>query len=260
MATVPALELSSGSNRLAFLPAPVGTQSSVLKFVAHSRRAVIIARGYGWFPGARYTNLRDVRKEPHVGFLDIHWKRYDFRRHLQAAARIRPFLTVARDIESIGELPTILNEASKLAEHSDYVVVVPKDPKLTGCFDDLIPKQFLLGYSVPTRYGGTQIAPTEFTRPTHLLGGRPDVQRRLAEGMPVVSLDCNRFTLDAGFGDYFDGETFRPHPKGGYSTCMAASVENITALWQTYNLHPGAKDWLTKAIPKLQARRNDVPS
>ena len=53
-------------------------------------------------------------------------------------------------------------------------------------------------------------------RPVHLLGGRPDVQRRLAELMPVFSIDTNRFTLDAAFGDYFDGEMFRPHPIGGY--------------------------------------------
>jgi hypothetical protein len=52
--------------------------------------------------------------------------------------------------------------------------------------------------------------------------------------MPVVSIDCNRFTLDACFGDYFDGEIFRPHPRGGYIRCLTDSISNITDLWNDY--------------------------
>ena len=33
----------------------------VLKFVAHSNTAMSIAMEYGWYPAARYTNLRDIR-------------------------------------------------------------------------------------------------------------------------------------------------------------------------------------------------------
>jgi hypothetical protein len=77
--------------------------------------------------------------------------------------------------------------------------------------------------------------PHVFKGRVHLLGGRPDVQRRLADAMNVVSVDCNRFTLDAAFGDYFDGEKFRPHPKGGYHRCLRDSILNINRLWETYN-------------------------
>jgi hypothetical protein len=52
--------------------------------------------------------------------------------------------------------------------------------------------------------------------------------------MPVVSLDCNRFTLDAAFGDYFDGTGFRRHPAGGYERCLRESLRNIGALWHNY--------------------------
>src|SRR5262249_48354755 len=69
------------------------------KFVAHSATVLSIAVAQGWLPGARYTNLRDVRRFGRLGFLDIEWKRYDFQRHLEAAAHTRPMLTVARDIE-----------------------------------------------------------------------------------------------------------------------------------------------------------------
>lgn len=57
----------------------------VLKFVAHGRRTLQLVQRYGWRPAARYTNMRDVRGLPfkNNGFLDIHWKRYDFGRHLE---------------------------------------------------------------------------------------------------------------------------------------------------------------------------------
>jgi hypothetical protein len=208
----------------------------VVKFVAHSSRVLRMAGAFGWRPGARYTNLRDVRQVAfeRVGFLDIHWKRYSFEAHLRAAEMTRPCVTVARDVENVRQLDKILKEAEALERHASRVVVVPKDVRMSGRFDQLIPERFILGFSVPTRYGGTSLSADDFNRPVHLLGGRPDRQRALANSMPVVSVDCNRFTLDAGFGDFFDGEKFRPHPIGGYERCLAASIENIDLLWRDY--------------------------
>lgn len=208
----------------------------MLKFVAHGRRVISLALAEGWRPGARYTNLRDVRHVPfaYVGFLDIDWKNYCFDSHLAAAERCRPFVTVARDIECVSQMDKILGEANKLQKHATRVIVVPKDPSLEGRMHRAIPNEFLLGYSVPTRYGGTTINPEAFEWSVHLLGGRPDAQRRLADRMPVVSIDCNRFTYDAQYGDYFDGELFRPHPEGGYETCLKDSIANINALWKDY--------------------------
>lgn len=215
----------------------------VTRYVAHGRRVIAIAEEYGWKPGARYTNLRDIRATAFegVGFLDIHWKKYDFSTHVAAAEESKPLVTVARDIEDIRELDLTLREAESLNRFSKHVIVVPKDPKLAGRLDELIPPRYLLGYSVPTKYGGTKIPPSCFKRPVHLLGGRPDVQRRVAQQMPVVSFDCNRFTLDAAFGDYFDGVRFRPHPTGGYETCIRASLQNIEALWRDYDPHAKQK-------------------
>ena len=136
-----------------------------------------------------------------LGFLDIDWKNYNFRQHLTAARSTLPLLTVARDIERKTQLSRVLDQAEELAEVCGHVIIVPKSRSMSDELEFLIPVHFLLGYSVPTKYGGTRIHPRFFTRPVHLLGGRPDVQRQLAELMPVVSLDCNRFTLDAEFGD-----------------------------------------------------------
>lgn len=208
---------------------------SILKFVNHSATVLKIATKEGWLPGARYTNLRDVKRFGALGFLDIDWKNYDFNRHIEAASYTRPTMTVARDIEDKKQLKKTIDQAYRLLEFSQFVVVVPKDLSLARRLNTSIPSEFLLGFSVPTKYGGTLIPPAAFKRPTHLLGGRPDTQRKLAEQIPVFSIDTNRFTLDAAFGDYFDGETFRPHPSGGYKKCLRDSVKNINVLWSDYS-------------------------
>lgn len=187
---------------------------------------------FGWKPGARYTNLRDVKHLPHVYFVDIDWKNYNFERHLDTVQTIRPTMTVARDVTDSDHIDDILHEASILSQFTETVIVVPKDPKLVAKRRLGVPDMFRLGYSVPTRYGGTPISPDHFTGDVHLLGGRPDVQRRLAETMNVQSLDGNRFTYDAKFGDYFAGSKFVPHPSGGYEACLYASLGNIAKLWE----------------------------
>lgn len=208
----------------------------VLKFVAHSKKAIGIAMKSGWHPAARYTNMRDVKTFTFegIGFVDIDWKNYCFDRHLETVVDHKPRITMARDVECIFELDSILKEAESLLNHSQQVAIVPKDVNLNGRLSELIPSDFILAYSVPTKYGGTAVSIESFDRPVHLLGGRPDVQRILAERLKVYSMDCNRFTYDARFGDYFDGETFRPHPVGGYDNCLIDSIKNINMLWNDY--------------------------
>ena len=193
-----------------------------------------IAQSHGWLPGINYTYIRKVKHLDHVGFLDINWQNYSFKRHLAAVKSVMPTMTVAQDITNVEDLERTLDQARELASYCKSVVIVPKAPSLALKLSTLIPEDFLLGYSVPTRHGSTALPPHVFNRPVHLLGGRPDVQRRLANLMPVASLDCNRFTLDAAFGDYFDGETFRPHPVGGYEKCVSDSIVNINSLWTDY--------------------------
>lgn len=215
----------------------------ILKFVAHSKKAIELAKEQGWLPAARYTNMRDVKSFDFrdIGFLDIDWKNYSFDKHLEITEKHQPRLTMARDIECIFQLDSILKEAEALSKFSKQVAVVPKDTNLNNRLNELIPKEFILAYSVPTRYGGTEVSIESFDRPVHLLGGRPDTQRDLANHLNVYSIDCNRFTYDARFGDYFDGETFRPHPRGGYENCLKDSIKNINNLWKNYEMHECVK-------------------
>lgn len=205
-----------------------------LRFATHSKRVQKIASQNGWLPSARYTNLRDVKSFEKIHFIDIDFKNYSFTKHLEAVKTCSPHLTVARDIFDLDDLDIILKEAEVLNKYADKVIIVPKDVKFRGIIDTLIPKQYLLGYSVPTKYGGTELEPEEFKRPTHLLGGRPDTQRKLASKINTYSFDCNRFTLDASFGDYFVGDRFKPHPEGGYDNCIRDSIKKINEIWDNY--------------------------
>lgn len=211
-------------------------EMAISKFICHSYQVTSEAVKLGWLPGARYTNLRDVSKFDRLGFLDIEWKDYNYHMHLQATRDTRPMLTVARDIIDISELDRILDEAFELSQWADEVIVVPKDPKLEPLLPEVVPHKLLLGYSVPTRYGDTELPMACFDgRKVHLLGGHPAKQRSIGNSLKVTSMDCNRFTLDATFGDFFDGETFRPHPIGGYNLCIRDSLLNINQLWENYN-------------------------
>ena len=208
----------------------------MLKFVCHSYTVISEAVKLGWLPGARYTNLRDVKKFDRIGLLDIDWKDYDYSLHIQAAKDTRPMLTVARDITDMRELDQILTEAYELSQWADKVIIVPKDQRLNHSLPNAIPDEFLLGYSVPTRYGDTNLPLDCFKgRTVHLLGGHPAKQRAIGNILRVSSLDCNRFTLDASFGDFFDGKKFRPHPNGGYKQCVIDSLANINKLWIDYD-------------------------
>ncbi len=206
-----------------------------VRIISHSRYVIDRAIPHGWKAGARYTNLRDVKHLTEVYFIDIDWKNYNFEQHLAATRKIRPKLTVARDVTDAKDLASILIEAHQLNQFAETVIVVPKDTQLAAQPRLGVPETFRLGYSIPTRYGGTEIPASKFAGDVHLLGGRPDVQRALADQMQVRSLDGNRFTLDAKFGDYFNGTAFRPHPKGGYENCLNESLRNIASLWEANN-------------------------
>ena len=97
------------------------------KFVCHSHKVQSIAQKYGWYTGARYTNLRDIKEFEKLWFLDINWKSYSFSKHLEVVKMIRPHVTVARDITDIRDTNMILAEAYELAKYVKYIIVVPKD-------------------------------------------------------------------------------------------------------------------------------------
>ena len=146
-----------------------------------------------------------------VGFIDNEFKEYNHAQHLKAVSILTPDYCTVRDAmtktqcEEAGidfyPLPQILEWAAELNEHAGRVMLIPK----YDCFDD-IPEEFMLGYSIPTSYGGTPLPAEAFKgRNTHLLGGRWDRQLRALGVLreDCVSMDNNHMMLIAKFGSCY---------------------------------------------------------
>jgi hypothetical protein len=178
----------------------------------------------GWLYGVRSSDISSVdkicpvvaRSKRHaVQFIDNEFKAYDHKHHLSIVQSLKPRYATVRDVmteqqcQEAGieyfELAKILDWADELSQHANNVIVIPKYDCL-----DLIPDKFMLGYSVPTSYGGTPLPVAAFKgRRVHLLGGSWKAQlAHMAElGDDVVSIDNNHVERVASmWGQYCDPE------------------------------------------------------
>ena len=101
----------------------------------------------------------------------------------------------------------LMSHAEQFDESAENVIVIPK----YDCIDQ-IPEKYMLGYSIPASYGGTQLPIEAFKgRRIHLLGGSWKQQIKAIEllGDDVVSADMNSFMKIANYGQVVlpDGET-----------------------------------------------------
>lgn len=180
-----------------------------------------------------------------MGFVDNEFKEYDHAKHVDAVRNLRPQYATVRDImtktqcEQAGieyyDINQILEMAEEVAEHADNVIIIPK----YDCIDD-IPEKYMLGYSIPSSYGGTPLLLERFKgRRTHLLGGNWKKQRAAlhALGDSVVSLDNNHFMNIARFGMCYlvDGREVEvagmlPEGLGRYGNLLAM-VLSVSAIF-----------------------------
>lgn len=152
-------------------------------------RLARIAIETGFKYGAR---LPDTVYGP-LYFADQDWKLPNREAYVTAVAHHQPRMAVALDLEQPSQFDEVLSWTEDLAQHVDTVVLVPK---YFGAIESL-PRtvggaEIRLGYSVPTRYGGTQVPIWEFADwPVHLLGGSPHKQAEIARYLDVRSVDGN---------------------------------------------------------------------
>jgi len=130
-------------------------------------------------------------------FCDQDWKRPNREAYMAALAEHRPVMATVLDWERDGQLTEVLSWAEEAAQYTERILIVPK---VMGGVDRL-PRRvggrdIVLAFSVPTKFGGTQLPLWEFAGwPIHLLGGSPHAQMRyaahLASVADVVSADGN---------------------------------------------------------------------
>lgn len=195
-------------------------------------RLARIAIDEGFLYGARSDDIRELRCD---GLVDIDWRRYDWRRHLNAITLHRPRYAVAPDVLSLREVPRVLRLAQQIADCSARPVIVPKVPGVVR----YIPREFLVGVSVPTTYAGFLPPIAELVgREVHLLGGSPRQQRELwlhycTEGVNVVSADANCHSKASDFGSYWDGKQWCDRDRGwiGKYEAFRRSCQGIVRMW-----------------------------
>ena len=157
-----------------------------------------IALDAGWQIGIRSCGRYKPASGQKIDFVDLDWKNYDHLRHLACCKTVRPHLASARDIERLEDLPEILREAEEISRYAEKVILIPKiSVKLPNLNFD-----YILGYSVPTSYGGSPLPLSFFNfAPIHLLGGSIHRQHEIFKSgaVKVYSLDT-KLDLYARYG------------------------------------------------------------
>ena len=170
-------------------------------------------------------------------FVDQDWKRADRAAYVAAVAQHQPRMATVLDWERDEQLPEVLGWAEDVAPFVERVIIIPKViggiPRLPRRIGG---REVVLGYSVPTRYGGTSVPPWEFAGwPVHLLGGSPHRQITMAHYLNVVSADGNYINRKATqFCEWWNGRRWiplRPKQDDAPYEAFRRSCINVLAAW-----------------------------
>ena len=175
-------------------------------------------------------------------FVDQDWKNPDRGAYMQSLKKYSPKMATVIDLEREEQLYDVLSWAEEAAQYVKIVIIIPKAFGVISQLPERIRgAQIVLGYSVPTRYGGTSVPLWEFSGwPVHLLGGSPKKQYILSKYLHVVSVDGNYANLCAtNFCKWFDGFKWHQLTKDGLLWGQDAPIEafrrsclGVMNMWQ----------------------------
>lgn len=163
----------------------------IIYCAAGNRKYAEIAVAAGMRYGAQLPD--DGKVYLPIFFADQNWKNPNRPGYMEALSRMRPTAATVLDWEHEDQFAEVMSWAEEAAQYVERVIIIPKIigsipriPHRVGNAD------VILGYSVPTKFGGTSVPTWEFgNRPVHLLGGSPQKQLHAAHYMHVVSADGN---------------------------------------------------------------------
>lgn len=187
-----------------------------------------IALQQRWRVGYRSdeTKIRSHR----VSMLDNNFKDYNHQQHCTEIKFHKPLVATVLDITKDVDINWVLKCAREISNYCGRVILIPKT-------QFILPTDFSfwLGYSVPTRYGGTLVPFSFFTKPTHLLGGSPQDQIICASKLKnVVSLDGNRAMHLSRYGKSIFHETGKSGKKivAGCYPSFELSLKEQRMYWE----------------------------
>lgn len=181
-------------------------------------------------------------------FADQDFKHPDRARYMANLAHHRPIMATVLDWEREEQFSEVLSWGEEAAQYCEHVVIVPKVqggiariPRRIGG------RNVVLGYSVPTRYAGTELPIWDFAGwPVHLLGGSPHGQMRLWRYLSViaevVSADgnmANKMSQRCSFWSQRKGPKGHWDTVGSWGTdanneAFRRSCVNIMDAWRSY--------------------------
>lgn len=183
--------------------------TTLIYCAAGNKRYASIAIQHGFKYGAQLPNT--VYNS--VFFADQDWKCPNFQGYIAALEKENPKVATVIDYDQSTTFKEVIRwseAASKFVQ--DYIIIIPK---ICGTIEK-IPhtingKRVVLGYSVPTTHGGTEVPIWEFYgREVHLLGGSPQKQMELMRYLNVVSADGNYISKMANkYNQFFVNGTAR---------------------------------------------------
>ncbi len=166
-------------------------------------------------------------------FADQDWKNPNRAKYMKELEEHKPSVATVIDYTNDVSFDEVMSWADEASKHvKESIIIIPKVPGTIDAIPETINgKKVILGYSVPSLYGATDVPTAEFgRRPVHLLGGNPMKQFALRNEMNVVSIDGNYAQkVAAQFCIFFANN------KQGYKTLNRnKSQPNLKAygLWQ----------------------------
>lgn len=179
-------------------------------FFSHRKEFCIVADQLGFRLGTRADQM-DTNSVPdlledgfEIDFVDNNFDDPDEMRIVKAVDRTEPAFVVLPDIYECDTVDSIIDFGIAIQSQYDTTpIVVPK----CDVAEEKIPEDWVIGFSVPSGYGGTEIPITKWrNHRIHLLGGSPKNQIKYAnrahnDGVTIFSVDGNCFSKASGFGN-----------------------------------------------------------
>lgn len=179
-------------------------------------------------------------------FADHDWRRPNREEYINAIRKYRPVMATVLDWEKEEQFIEVLDWAEEISQFVERILIVPKviggisriPRRING-------REIILAYSVPTKYGCTEVPLEQFAGwPIHLLGGSPnkqiDLWKYFSKICDVISIDGNYFRLKATrFCEYWtiNGKWVpdnRKNINNAHRECFKKSCENIIKFWNNF--------------------------
>lgn len=172
-----------------------------------------IAKDHKFLTGAQLPRkIYDVHTP--LYFADQDFKQPRYVRYIQALRKYNPVMASVLDIMDWKRLEEYLMRAEEISRYCQIVMLVPKVNGVIQKLESIFPekkingREIRLGYSIKTKYGGTDVPVKEFAGwPVHLLGGNPIEQAKKSREMNVISCDGNFAQLMSNYCQFFYPET-----------------------------------------------------